>query len=362
MLTPAEILSRCTNILPDYRSRRPMKEVLFELAESLEGDEYLDGYGMGSNLADFEAEIAALFGKEAAVFLPTGTMAQQIALRIWCEKRRNFTLAMHPTSHLEFAEHLGYQFLHGMQRLQFGAPEFLRNRMLTMQDFARLGQEPEAILLELPYRPLGGQLPEWDEMLAIRSWAVDRGVPLHLDGARIWQCRPFYQKTYSEIAALLDSIYVSFYKDIGGLCGAMLLGAAPFIAEARVWQVRHGGRLRTQGPFWASARVGMKRVLPQIDSWVEKTREVAAALSACERVFVNPDPPHVNMFNLYLQGDSVELTNKHLTLAQETGTFLFFGLDPAPIPGFATTEIHCGENTLTFDTNAIGSYIVALTQ
>src|SRR5262245_47885797 len=94
-----EIQDQCPNILPGHGPRRSMKEILLELADSLEGHEYLDVYGSGDYLASFEAEIAELFGKEAAVFLPSGIMAQQIALRIWAEKRHNFTVAMHPTAH-----------------------------------------------------------------------------------------------------------------------------------------------------------------------------------------------------------------------------------------------------------------------
>ncbi len=355
-----DILNQCTNILPGYRRRRPMKEIFADLAERLEGNEYLDGYGSGKGLAAFEGEVAQLFGKEAGVFLPTGTMAQQIALRIWCDQRRNLTVAMHPTAHLETSENLGYQFLHHLRRLQFGAPESVNNRILTVSDFEKLGQEPGAILLELPYRPLGGQLPTWDELLAIRAWATERGVRMHMDGARIWQCRAFYQKEYHEIAALFDSVYVSFYKDIGGLCGAMLLGPAAFIREARVWQIRHGGRLVTQGPFWASAQLGLKHVLPQIDSWVDKAREVAAVLSASQGVFINPNPPHTNLFHLYLQGDLELLTRRHLELAKETRTFLFFWLSPSPIPGFAMTEINCGENTLKFDTKQLHLFVERL--
>lgn len=79
-----DILNRSTNVLPEYRPRKPMKETLLALAEQLEGSEYLDAYGNSPDLAAFEAEVAELFGKEAAVFMPSGTMAQQIALRIWC--------------------------------------------------------------------------------------------------------------------------------------------------------------------------------------------------------------------------------------------------------------------------------------
>ncbi|RPJ45933.1 MAG: aminotransferase class I/II-fold pyridoxal phosphate-dependent enzyme, partial [Chloroflexi bacterium] len=120
-----DILTRCSNILPGHGSRRPIKEIFQTLADGLQGDEYSDRYGEGEYVGEFEREIAELFGKESAVFMPSGTMAQQIALRIWCEKRNNFTVAMHPTAHPELAEQQGYQYLHQIKRLQFGAPEFL---------------------------------------------------------------------------------------------------------------------------------------------------------------------------------------------------------------------------------------------
>ncbi len=337
-----------------------MKEIFQSLADGLQGDEYADIYGSGTYIAGFEAEVAEMFGKEAAVFMPSGTMAQQIALRIWCEKRDNFTVAMHPTAHPEWAEQLGYQFLHQIHRLQFGVPEFLRDRMLTAKDFDGLGKEPGAILLELPYRPLGGQLPEWEELLAIHTWAKERGIPFHMDGARIWACRPFYQKEFRQIAGLFDSVYVSYYKDLGGLCGAMLLGSAPFVKEARLWQRRHGGNLTTQGPFVVSARLGLKRALPQIDRWVGKAQEIASVLSEFERISINPNPPHANFFQLYMRGDPEVLTQKHLELAKETGTFLFYGLGPTIVPGIGVTEIHCWENSMKFDVKELRPLIEKL--
>lgn len=355
-----EILAQCTNVLPGSGIQRTMKEIFQDLADSLSGDEYMDMYGSGSTITDFESEVAELLNQDAALFLPTGTMAQQIALRIWCQHRRNFTVAMHPTAHLEWAEHGGYQLLHQIHRLHFGAPEFLRNRILNLKDFEELGQEPGVILLELPYRPLGGQLPSWEELTALSQWAREREIPCHLDGARIWSCRPFYQKSFSEIAALFDSIYISFYKDIGGISGAMLLGSEEFIKEARVWQVRHGGRIIAQGPALVSARLGLQRVLPQIDQWVEKAREVAEILNTFDAVGTNPNPVHTNMFQLFFQGDPDELVDQHMKLAQETGTFLFYNLRSSPVPGIAQTEIHCRENALAFDTSALPSFIERL--
>ncbi len=355
------VLEQCTNILPGHRAKkRSMKEIFQTFADALEGNEYLDNYGYGTDIANFESEIATFFGKEAAVFMPTGTMAQQIALRIWCERQNNFTVAMHPTAHLEIAEQMGYRFLHHIQRLQFGAPEFVANRLFTVKDLEGLGKKPGAVFLELPCRPLGGQLPQWEELLAIQAWAKEREIPMHLDGARIWQCRPFYQKSYQEIADIFDTVYVSFYKDLDGLCGAMLLGPAEFIKEARLWQIRHGGRLRTMGPFWVSAKLGLKHVLPQIGQWVEKAREVAAILAKFEQISINPNPPHANFFQLYIRGDYEALNNKHLALAEETGTFVFYGLGPSSLPGVAVTEIHCWENSMRFDVNALPPFVAKL--
>ena len=351
-----EILKQCTNVLHGHPGPT-MKEQFQGLADSLTGDEYPDSYGSGSYIASFEAEMAEMFGKEAAVFMPTGTMAQQIALRIWCERRKSFTVAMHPTAHLEWAEHMAYQYLHQIRRLAFGAPEFLRDRLLTVADFETLGQEPGVILLELPYRPLSGQLPTWDELTAISAWAKERNIPFHCDGARIWQCRPFYQKQYHEIASLVDSLYISFYKDIGALAGAMLLGPASFIEEAKVWRIRHGGRLRTMSPFIVSARFNLQRVVPQIDTWVERARELAAILSEFESITIQPDPPHVNFFAMFIKGHPEELTKRHMEAARQTGTFLTANISSSPVPGISMTGIQVGEEQMKFDPGALRLFV-----
>jgi threonine aldolase len=360
MIKVEEVYNSSTNILPGHGPRQPMKTVFQHLADGLEGDELFDRYGEGEYLGHFETEMAELFGKEAAVFMPSGTMAQQIALRIWCEKSNNFTVAMHPTAHLEGAEHLGYQYLHGIKRIQFSAPEFLGNRVLAMADLEKLGQEPGAILLELPYRPLGGELPPWEDLAAMGEWAKARRIPFHMDGARLWSCRPFYQKEYQEIASLFDSLYVSFYKDLGGIAGSMLLGPADLIREARVWQRRHGGNLTTMGPLYVSARLGVQRVLPEIDSWVQRAKDVAAIFSRFERIRVRPNPPHVNFFQLYIQGEAEALTQKHLEMAEATGTFLFYSLGATMIPGWAMTEIHCWEQAAQFDLEKLPEFLERL--
>jgi len=100
-----ELYTRCENVLPGHGTNRMMKDVFQELADGLEGGEALDRYGTGDYLSAFEAEVAEMFGKPAGVFLPSGTMAQQIALRIWCERSNNFTVipARYPPSSIRRA-------------------------------------------------------------------------------------------------------------------------------------------------------------------------------------------------------------------------------------------------------------------
>lgn len=359
-MNPQELLRHCDNVLPGHAPWSSLKSRLTDLAAAMDGSEDQDVYGSGELIAAFESELAERFGKEAALFMPSGTMAQQIALRIWCDRRRDPTVAMHPSAHLEFAEQLGYQFLHGIHRLQFGGPEFIGDRPFTVADLDALGRVPGCVLLELPYRPLGGVLPSRDSVAELCEWARRRQVPLHLDGARIWQVADAWDCSHAEIAAGFDSLYVSFYKDVGALCGAALIGDAAFIAEARPWLRRHGGNLYTQAPFVVSARQRLAASLPRMGAWNARARAVAAALTGHPKVRVHPDPPDVNFFALHLEGDAETLLARHHALAAETGTWLFGGLRPGGTPGFCRTEVHCWENAEAFDLARLPDFLARL--
>ena len=178
----------------------------------------------------------------------------------------------------------GYSFLHNIKRIQFSAPELLSHRLLTLKDFQKIKETFAVALLELPQRMLGGQLPSWEELLQISEWCKEKGVKLHLDGARLWECKPYYQKSYKNICDLFDSVYVSFYKGLGGLTGAVLAGDKNFIEEARVWQRRYGGNLRTQFPYVVSAKMGLEKHLEKMDIYLSKTIELAEIFSEFDQI------------------------------------------------------------------------------
>jgi threonine aldolase len=319
---------------------KSMKNWMHELAEFLEDNELEpDRYGEGEYLNSFEHQVAKLLGKEKAIFLPTGTMAQQIALRIWSQRTGNNKLAMHPTTHLEMAEHYAYEYLQGLQRIQLGIPDSTRDRLIRFNDFEKLKEFPGTILLEFPQREIGGQLLEWDELIKIVEWARKKQIKLHLDGARIWETQPYYNRPLSEICELFDSVYVSFYKGLGGISGAMLLGDEDFIAEAKIWQRRMGGSLVQLFPMIVSAKMGMVHNLPKMAEYYNKAITIAQALNEMPVFETNPKVPQSNMFHLFIKGSEEDIIKAHLEIAKKTEIWLINNTMPSIIPSYRWTEI-----------------------
>lgn len=332
------LMQHCTRFLAGHGYRRAREE-LAELIASIGPAEEPDVYGAGAVIADFEREVADHLGKEAAVFLPSGTMAQQIALRVWSEWKRCPTVAYHPLCHVETREEKGYQRLHGLHARLVGDPR----RLITMDDLNGVAEPVAALLLELPQRDLGGMLPAWAELEAQTAWARERGAAAHMDGARLWESAPYYGRSYAAIAALFDSVYVSFYKGIGAIAGAALAGSAAFIAAARVWQVRHGGRIVHQYPQVLSARAGLRRRLGRFAHYHARAVQIAGALARVPGVVVKPDPPQTHMMHVYLPGDADRLTAAAMAIARAERLLLFRTLRPTDVPGYVMFELAVGD-------------------
>src|SRR5262249_44124887 len=203
--------------------------------------------------------------------MPGGTMEQQSALPLGRERQGSRAVAFHPTCHLELHEEKGYERLHGLHAKLVGDP----NRLITLADLEALREPVAALLLELPQRELGGLLPSWEDLDAQVAWAREREIALHMDGARLWEAQPFYDRSHAEIAALFDSVYVSFYKGLGGMAGAALAGDAALIAEARVWQRRQGGNLVTLHPYVVAAELALDGRLERMPVHAAHARALA---------------------------------------------------------------------------------------
>ncbi len=217
--------------------------------------------------------------------------------------------------------------------------------MIATADVEAVSEPFAALLLELPQRDLGGQLPAWDDLVATCAVVRSRGAALHLDGARLWQCPPFYGRSLDEIAALFDTVYVSLYKDVGAPAGCVLAGPADFIDEVRVWQVRHGGRLFSVYPFLLAAERGLDELLPRMGAYVERAREVGAMLASLEGLTVVPDPPQTSMLHVLARRPYEALCEASLDLAEETGVWFAGEWRQTADPTTQRLELSLGEAT-----------------
>lgn len=353
-MTREEVLARCTRFF-GHLPKTP-RERLFEIAESAAPDERADRYGGGELLESFEREIAQLLGKEDAVFMPSGTMAQQIALRAHCDRRNRHTVGLHPQSHLVVSENDALSRLHGIAPVALGE----RNRLFTLDDLNGAREPLGALLLELPERNIGGALRPWDEVQALCSWARERHVALHMDGARLWESQPFYDRGFAELAAPFDTVYVSFYKILNAVSGAALAGEKSIIDEARGWQWRQGGRLVQQYPAVLSARDGLHRYLPRVPLYVKRAQAIAAILREFDDVTITPDPPPTNMMHVFVRGDREALNSAALRVSAEHGVWLPVALQTTPLPGVHMFELTCGEGSLAISDTEVRELFAAL--
>ena len=323
----SRLRTACPRALTHHLPQSP--RAAFEaLAAATPPDLIADKYGSADWLAAFEARVASELGKPAAVFMPSGTMAQTVALRIWSQRRACRNVAFHPTCHLEIHESRAYAFLHDLRAVLVGAP----SRLMTAEEVRAVADPLAVLLVELPQREIGAQLPSWDDLIALLEAGRAKGAALHLDGARLWEAAPHYGRSHAEIAALFDSVYVSFYKGLGALAGAMLAGERDFIDEARVWQHRQGGRLVTIAPLALSAQFAFQHNLPKMAAYRERAREIVSALRALDGVEIMPDPPHTNTFHIFLRGNREALESRAHAYAREHGTFVFARLAPPIVP------------------------------
>ncbi len=336
-----EIMGRCERWL-GLRRAATAAELLRAAADALPADVWPDRYGEGEVVEGFERRMVELLGKDAAVLVPSGTMAQQIALRIHCDRRAADTVAFHPTCHLELHEHAGYAHLHSLKAELVGG----RDRLIELADLEALHAPIGALVLELPQREIGGRLPEWDDLEAQVGWARQHGIATHLDGARIWEATPYYDRPHAEIAGLFDTVYVSLYKALGGFAGSVLLGRADVIEQARVWRRRHGGTLSNLYPFAASAQRGLDEMVPLMPRLLDHARAIAAEIRNVPGVTVVPDPPQTPLFHIHLRGERAALVERALDLAEQRRVWLFNRLEPTVVPHVNRFELTVGEPAL----------------
>jgi threonine aldolase len=346
-----ELRDQCTRFVAGHGPEKAAS-----LLATIPQDTDLDRYGDGGVVAALENEIATLLGKPAAVFLPSGTMAQQAVLRAHADRRGRRTVVFHPMCHLEQHEGQGYRRLHQLIGRKAGDP----NRLLTVDDLTSIAEPVGALLLELPQRDIGGQQPSWSDLASQCEWARQAGAAVHLDGARLWESAAGYGRPPGEVAALFDSAYVSFYKGIGALPGCCVAGQEEIIADVREWRQRMGGMLFGLWPNAASALHCLSVRLPRFAGYLERARAVAAALADVPGVRVVPDPPQTSMMHLLVTTTAERFEASARSLAAEQGIWTWSRAMTTVDPAVQRVELSVGDATCDMTVRDVADAIGAL--
>ena len=342
---------RCTRFVHGH-GRDTAAAVLADIPPDTE----LDRYGDGGVVTALEERVAGLLGKPAAVFFPSGTMAQQVTLRVHAERTGRRTVLFHPTCHLRLHEEGALERVQGLVGRPVGGPD----RLLTIDDLKAVAEPPAALLIELPQREIGGQQPPFDELCEQLAWARERGAATHLDGARVWESAAAYGRSLAEIAEPFDTAYVSFYKGIGALPGCCVAGPEDVMADVREWRKRMGGTLFALWPNAASAMTCLDRRLPLMASYVQGARAVADALRDVPGVRLVPDPPQTHMMHLLLDVSGDAFVANARRLAEVDGIWTWSKAFPTLHPRTQLVELSVGDATLEWEPAEVAKVIASL--
>jgi len=275
-----------------------------------------DEYGLGGEVAEFEAWFARLLGKERALFMPTGTLANHIALRVLARGRSR--VIVQEVSHVYNDTGDGCQALSNLNLIPLapGRGTFTREdveRVLARTATGRVAAQVGAISIESPVRRLRGELFDHAEMTRIAALAREHDIGLHLDGARLFMATAFSGVTPAEYASLFDTVYVSLWKCFNAINGAVLAGPAKVLDGLFHVRRMFGGALWSAWPFAAIARHYADGFLDRFASAVRVSDDFARALREPFRVERIPGGSHL----FYLRADGIDLAGVRARLAAE---------------------------------------------
>jgi threonine aldolase len=225
---------------------RPTDSMRQAMAHAEVGD---DVYGEDPTVRALEERVADLFGHEAALFTPTGSMANVLAVRslvgpgqeVLCEAGAHIARA-------ELGAHGAYTgltmrtWIH--PRGQVDLPVI---RSIFAPDMGPFFVPTAAVSVENTHNFAGGAVLPLADLRDLREWATGAGVRLHMDGARIWNAHVATGTPLRDYGAVADVLSVCLSKGLGAPVGSLMVGSADAIAEARIWRKRMGGGMRQTG-------------------------------------------------------------------------------------------------------------------
>ena len=269
------------------------------IANAAVGD---DVYGDDLTVNSLEERVAALFGHEAALFCPTGSLANQLSIRTLVKPGEE--LLVETRSHIVRAELGAAATFSGITTRTWPAEDGL----LLAEDPLAIAHEnagpylvsTKAIAVENTHNFGGGTVQPIAEIEKLSVAARARGIAMHLDGARIWNAHVVSRVSFAEYGKHFDTISVCLSKGLGAPVGSLMISTKERIQEARIWRKRYGAGMRQVGILAAAGHYALDHNIARLAEDHARAKKIAQALAAIDSSLVDPKKVVTNIVGLEL--------------------------------------------------------------
>jgi threonine aldolase len=272
---------------------KPTPEMLEYMTQAEVGD---DVFAEDPTVIAFEEKVSKIFGMEAGLFVPSGTMSNQLGVKVLTNPGEEILIDY--KGHIYNYETVGASFLSGVQinpvhgkKVKFSV-EDVKDSVRGNYDWEPM---TTVLCLENTTNKGGGVCYSKEELIALKSFADESNLKVHLDGARIWNAiiaSGIEASFFSEIA---DTISVCFSKGLGAPVGSMLLASKAQIAKARRFRKMWGGGMRQVGLLAAAADFALEHNFSKLEGDHQKAQKLASVINDCSKLSIALDTVETNI-------------------------------------------------------------------
>jgi threonine aldolase len=272
---------------------KPSIEMLHEIVNAAVGD---DVFGEDPTVNDLQRTVADMFGKEAGLFVPSGVMGNQLAIKVHTEPGDE--VLVERDSHIFHYETTAPSLLSGIQLYTLSG----RNGVVDTDEFLNALRPPayymprsRLLCLENTHNRYGGSVYPLDDLREITGLARENGLRVHLDGARIWNASVSSGVPFTDYGMIADTISVCFSKGLGAPVGSMLLGNTAEIEKARRFRKIFGGGMRQAGILAAACNYAIKNNIQRLYIDHANAEKFRSILSDIDGLILFPEGETTNM-------------------------------------------------------------------
>jgi threonine aldolase len=278
----------------------PSPEMRSVIANAPVGD---DVYGDDPTVNALQERVAALFGKEAGLFTPTGSLSNQLAIRSLVKPGEE--LLTETASHIVRAELGAGAVFSGITTRTWPSQDGILKASQPLEiatpDAGPYLVSTTAIAVENTHNFGGGTVQSIDEIALLRKESQALGITMHLDGARIWNAHVATGTSFSEFGQYFDTISVCFSKGLGAPVGSMMLSTKERVVEATRWRKRYGAGMRQIGILAAAADYAITHNMERLAEDHARAKTIANACAQVSPDFIDPALAHTNIVALNLR-------------------------------------------------------------